>query len=107
MASSSEKSKQTKMCDGQLSWCWLKAYFGLNLSVEARIKTTTAIPVMIVGAHPGSTIEVISDTVEETLEDTLGGIKIGLDFLGQGMKNAAEDWRNDKCSGNCLFVWHF
>ncbi len=60
-ATQAEKSKQTKICDERLSWCWLKAYVGWNSAIVARIKPTSAIPVMAIAVHPGDTANVVSD----------------------------------------------
>ena len=104
-ASPAEKSKQTKICDEKLAWCWFKAYCGLNFAIEARIKTTSATPVMAFIAHPGDTASIVSDAVGGVVDDIEEMFKQGLQFLGQGLKNAVEDSNNERCSGNCLFKW--
>ena len=105
VASIDEKAKKTKICDAQLSLCWFKAYAGLNFSIEARVKATTAMPVMAVVAHPSATASIVSDVSGDVAEDVWTGIRGVTGFLGQGMKNAMMDSNNDKCCGSCQFKW--
>ena len=107
IASPIEKSKQTKICDEKLALCWIKAFFGFNFALEARIKVSSATPVMAIIAHSSDTAAIVSSAVGEGV-DALGDVsKEAREFFLEGMKNAMEDAQNENCNGGCLFRWNF
>lgn len=105
-ASAVDKSWQTKACDERLSWCWLQAFFNMNLKIEARIKVVTGIPVMAVVAHPSDTANVVTDVANDVLEDLGDGLKQAFEFLGEGVRNASEYSNGVGCHGNCILRWN-